>query len=381
VDSFMRLFFVLPIFFILLQSCSPRINELPTVDLQNPGSSKVARLSEMLSNCNLVKLETSNDILIGESTKYLVSDKFIITAGPERILLFSNSGKYIKTIATSGRGPNEYLNIVATGLDEKNNILYLNQRDDPGNILAYSILENNPVKKFSTGIKNLLYYIVVLNDTLLAISPGINFDCNFLFLSTSGRIVYTVKPPEGIGLGISISKLKDHFYYKPKQNDTVYIMRKFEKISYCFLNVENRATLANQEQGNFVSIPVIGFDFMIAQKIHASSIQIYPNDVIRFKYDLPRFYWINKKDFSVNELTGFHNDFFGTDEPFSDFRSHFSVCNEYGFLRYSAFELKQILNKAIGLDIMPDSIKLKIHKLNDELNEQDNPVLLIGKLK
>ena len=377
----MRLFIILIIFFISLQSCVSRINELPTVDLQNPGLSKVVNLSEIISTCNLVKLETSKDILIGDNTKYLVGDNFIITAGQEKILLFSSSGKYIKTIAIAGRGPNEYSNIVATGLDEKNNILYINQRDDPGNIMAYSFLKNDPVRKISTGIKNLLYYIVVLNDTLLAISPGLNIDCNFLILSTSGRIVHTVKPPEGIGLGISIAKLKDHFYYKPKQNDTVYIMEKFKKIPYCFLNVENPATLTNQEQGNFVHLTVIGLEFMIAQKLHVSSIQIYPNDVIRFKSDLRKFYWINKKNFSANELTGFYNDFFGTDEPFVDFISHFSVCNEYGFLRYSAFELKQILNKAIHSKDTPDSLKLKMNKLNIELNDLDNPVLLIGKLK
>lgn len=136
------------VFCFLQINCWSQKNTLPTVDLQNPKQKKVVKLSEMLSNLSLVKLETSKDILIGEGTKYLVSEKFIITAGSDKILLFSNTGKYIRTIAVTGKGPNEYANIVACVMDDKNGILYINQRDDPGIILSYNLNKNEPVRTF-----------------------------------------------------------------------------------------------------------------------------------------------------------------------------------------------------------------------------------------
>jgi hypothetical protein len=358
------------------------MNTLPTVALQNPKQKKVVRLSEMLSNFSLVKLETSKDILIGEGTKYLVSDKFIITAGPDKILLFSNKGKYIRTIAVTGKGPNEYANIVACTIDDKNGILYINQRDDPGIILAYNLNKNEPVRKIPTGKGNLLYYIVVLSNNVLAISPGNNMEYNILFLSTSGKILSEVSPSKGIGIGISISKVSDEVYYKPKQIDTLYIINNYKKVPYCYIKVESRATLTNNEKGNFVFLPSIGSNFMIAKKLHATNIE-YNSDyeALRYQIDKSTLYWIEKNDFTASEITGFYNDYFGIEETFNPYNNYLSVCNDFGFIRYSSFELKKWLNKTLESPDLDNSVKLKISKFNDDLNENDNPVLIFGKLK
>lgn len=377
----MKNFLIILVFCFSQLNCWTQSNVLPIVDLKNPKQKKVVKLSEMLSNFSLVKLETSTDILIGEGTKYLVSEKYIITAGPDKILLFTNTGKYIRTVAVTGRGPNEYSNIVACTVDDNNGILYINQRDAPEIILAYNLNRNEPVRKIQTGKTNLLYYIVVVSDNVLAISPGNNSEYNMLFLSTSGKILSEVSPSQGIGIGISISKVNNEFYYKPKQIDTVYVIKNYKKIPYCYLNVENRATLTNHEKGNLVFLSCIGSDFMIAKKLHAN-IQFDPEiEALRFQTDQSTLYWIEKKDFKASEITGFYNDYFGIDETFNSLNNYLSVCNDFGFIRYSSFGLKQWLNKTLESTKIDASIRLKISKFNAELDENDNPVLIIGKLK
>lgn len=373
--------FILFLFLCSLQlNCWSQKNTIPEVDLQNPQKTKLVRLSEMISNLSLVKLETSKEILIGQSTKFLVGDKNIIAVGEDKILLFSNTGKYIRTIAVTGRGPNEYENVVACTLDDKNGILYINQRDNPGTILAYNVNKNEPVRKISTGITNLLYYIVVLSDNVLAISPGNNEEYNLLFISTSGKILKKVYPSKGIGIGITISKAGDIFYYKPKQTDTLYIMENFNKVPYCYIKAENRATLTNHEKANFVILSNIGSNFMIARKLHVT-IQLGPNlDKIKYKPDKSAMYWIDKKDFSVSEITGFYNDYFGINEAFSPFLNYLSVCNDFGYISYPAFQLKQWLKKALESPDLDNSLRLKISKFNEGLDENDNPVLIYGKI-
>jgi hypothetical protein len=363
-------------------NCYSQKNTIPIVDLQNPKKTKIVRLSEMISNLSLVRLETSKDILIGKKAKYLVGEKFLITVGEDKILLFSNTGKYIKTIAVTGRGPNEYENVVACGLDDKNGILYINQRDFPGTILAYNLNKNEPVRKIQTGITHLLYYIVVQSDNVLAISPGWNEECNFLFISTSGKILKKVYPSKGIGIGIAISKVGDIFYYKPKQIDTLYIMENLNKVTYCFIKAENRATLANHEIANFVLLSNIGSNFMIVKKLRVNNIELSPNiEALKFKADESTLYWVDKKDFSVSEITGFYNDYFGINEAFNPFMNFLSVCNDFGYISYSSFQLKQWLTKTLESPDLDNSVKLKISKFNEGLDENDNPVLIFGKLK
>jgi hypothetical protein len=61
----------------------------------------------------LVPLETSDDVLIGQVNKLIVTDDRIIVAdtqgGKEPARLFDRSGKYISNIGNIGRSPEEYL--------------------------------------------------------------------------------------------------------------------------------------------------------------------------------------------------------------------------------------------------------------------------------
>ena len=95
-----------------------------------------------------MKLETNNEILLGQYTNYLVGEKYIITIDNDKILQFSNNGRFLRTLAKAGNGPDEFLRAEAFALDDKNDILYINHRGDSRNILAFDLKTGNVLKGY-----------------------------------------------------------------------------------------------------------------------------------------------------------------------------------------------------------------------------------------
>lgn len=92
-------------------------------------------------------------------------------------------------------------------------------------------------------------------------------------------------------------------------------------------------------------------------------------------------YFINKKDFTVTEITDFHNDFLGINENTDQWDNYLFITNNLGYVIYSSFELKQKIEEALESTKLDNLIKQRISALNQEIKENDNPVILTGKLK
>jgi hypothetical protein len=92
-------------------------------------------------------------------------------------------------------------------------------------------------------------------------------------------------------------------------------------------------------------------------------------------------YFINKNDYSVSEIKGFHNDFLGFNEELDQWNDYLFITNNLGYVCYSAFELKQNIEKTLESKKIDELIKHRISTLNEKIKENDNPILVIGKLK
>ncbi len=366
-----------------LIDCSSEKNNIPVINLQSTTQAKVINLSEMLKDVYIVQLETSPDILLGEDTYYLVSEKFIITIDREKILQFSGTGKYIRTLAKEGNGPDEFLRAEAFALDEKNEILYINHRGDSKNIGVYNLKDGKRIKRIPTGVDNLISQIAVLKDTVLVITPRMNQEYNLFYLSTTGRIISGIAPPvvKGIGLQSSIEKVLDKLYYMPKEYDTLYLAENTAKEPFCYFNVEDRFTYDNNEIGNFVYLSLIAPDFMIANKIHAAIKMNGDGETYSMNADKAELFLIDNKNFTVTGVKKFHNDFLGVEDPFDPWQNYLSTTDDLGFLRYSSFNLKQLIKKALETGNLENPIRQRISLLYGQINENDNPILVIGKYK
>ena len=370
---------------ILITSCTGgnRQKPVPVIDLQNPGETRDLYLSELLDDIGVVKLETNDEILLGQYTYYLVGERYIITIDNDKILQFSNYGRFLRTLAKAGNGPEEFIRAEAFALDDKNDILYINHRGDSRQISAYDLKTGGRIKRIPTGVDNLISQIIVSDDSMLTVVPRMNSDYNLYNLTTSGKIINGIAPPvvKGIGLQTSIDMVMNELYYMPKEYDTLYKVIQTSLKPYCFFHIEDRFTYENNEIGNFVYLSANAPGFMIANKAHASIKLNDDGETFSMNADKQTRYFINKKDFTVSEIKDFKNDFLGIDEELDQWDNYLFITNNLGFVCYSSFELKQKIEKALESNKLENTVKQRILNLNQEIKENDNPVILVGKLK
>jgi hypothetical protein len=210
-----------------------------------------------------------------------------------------------------------------------------------------------------------------------------NKDYNLYNLTTSGKLINGIAPPRvrGIGLQTSIDMVMNNLYYMPKEYDTLYIVNTTSCDPYCFFYVEDRFTYENNEIGNFVYLSANAPGFIIANKAHASIKLNDDGETFSMNADKLTRYFINKNDFTVTVIKDFKNDFLGFDEELDQWDDYLFITNNLGYVCYSAFELKQNIEKTLESKKIDELIKHRISTLNEKIKENDNPILVIGKLK
>lgn len=129
-------------------------NNSQIIDIPPDINKTILNLDAIIDSVYYVRLETNTDCLIGSIDKILFfNDKILIIKNLQRmsVLMFTDSGRFVKKIGTEGRGPGEYDRIRDVALDIKNkNIVIL---DDYGSKLLFYDFYGNFVKH-----KKLYYY-------------------------------------------------------------------------------------------------------------------------------------------------------------------------------------------------------------------------------
>ncbi len=98
---------------LFLVSCSPENNEndLRVIDVAGGvGRGRIMNLSEIASDIQYIPLETAEEMLIGGNSNYNYYENgiFYIKTGKGSFGIFDKTGKYIRTFNRLGRGPQEY---------------------------------------------------------------------------------------------------------------------------------------------------------------------------------------------------------------------------------------------------------------------------------
>ena len=119
-------FFVISLLAVLCISCQSKSTEIPVIDIDNPTGAVDLNISDLLNNITIVPLETNDDLLLSTAggTSFTVTNRYILVSTREKLLQFDRKGKYIRTLAIRGNGPNEFSYIYTRLVDEKLNRLY-----------------------------------------------------------------------------------------------------------------------------------------------------------------------------------------------------------------------------------------------------------------
>ena len=356
---------------------------IPTIDLQFSVKSKDINLSDLLVDIKIITLETTDNNLLGQNTYYLVGEKNIISVDQEKILQFSINGEFIRTLSKAGKGPNEFLRAEAFALDEKNDILFLFHRGDPNNILTFNLEDGLLDERIPTRGDNLISQIIVNEDSILIIVPRMNQDFNFYYLTKSGNFISGFPPPKtrNIGLQTSINMVDNQLFYMPKEYDTLFILNNYFFKPYCFFKIDDRFSYINNEIGNFIYLSANAPSFLIANKVHASIILNADGETFSMNADKQTRYFISKKDFSIYEITDYFNDFLGFKENLNQWESYLYVTDDIGYIFYSAFEMKQKIKEILNSGNISNQVRERVVELDKKIDENDNPILFVGKLK
>ncbi|MCL2738382.1 MAG: 6-bladed beta-propeller [Bacteroidales bacterium] len=108
----------------LATSCTNTSGDIPVIDLDNPIGYIDLKLSDLLDDITIVPLETRDDLLLSTRASFTVSSRYILADVQDKLLQFDRQGKFIRTLATQGNGPNEFEVIVNPLIDEDQEIFY-----------------------------------------------------------------------------------------------------------------------------------------------------------------------------------------------------------------------------------------------------------------
>lgn len=113
------------LFIVLITSCvSEKVGYEGAIVIQDPH--KVSTIaygdSRYFAHCKAIKLELSEESLIGEISQLEISDELIYVLDKKTVTLrvFDYTGKYLRAIGTRGNGPGEYLAVNAFYLNNLN---------------------------------------------------------------------------------------------------------------------------------------------------------------------------------------------------------------------------------------------------------------------
>lgn len=214
---------------------------LKTIDLASNFKleNEKMKLSDVVSNVEYIKLETTDESVIPNAVRLKTTDKYILVSDWvfEYIYLFNKEGKFIRKIGQLGQGPRQYrLGISYTANDS---IAYI-QTNWLGKIMKYRLSDNSFAGEIPA--KNTKEIYLLPNNNIVAVLRAGN-DIKKIFtaliMNNKGDTIAYKKPyinieriqksyPENY-LGELISwQTKGQICIYEFNNDTIYSIRKSE---------------------------------------------------------------------------------------------------------------------------------------------------------
>lgn len=108
--------------------------------------------TSILKNINFIKLETDNDILLGDITQTDVYEDDIFILCSTGLYVFDLSGNYIRSIRHTGDGPGEFLSPYSFWIDKKGHVFILDR-------------QLNKLQKYDAGSFNFVESITMPYDS------------------------------------------------------------------------------------------------------------------------------------------------------------------------------------------------------------------------
>jgi hypothetical protein len=360
--------------FALLTSCQnveqSQLN-LTSWDI-SAGSTSSEKLSEIiLPEYLLIPLETSSESLVSKIDKVVLhEDKIYILDGfsDARIKVFDISGKFLRTIGKLGEGPGEFRNPVDFFLMEDFIYIY----DNPDNLLKYNFM-GDFVESERTGISG--FKIENLQDKGFAIING----------GTSSNLLTT---------DARYGDIKSFFPYKSRFVDQLilYPLIKTENGDVLYRRFLNDTIFRLEETG--VPIPHLFIDhgdkgFSLEQNGRDVAINDEELENLTSSYAVNQLYLENDSHQLVFYFSSMSPSFALRNKEtsssrvfdFLNFENDITLTSNFAFTHASGGYFIGVVDpSAVFMDKKPlENYPEKMKKVLDQLEDGDNPILLLAK--
>ena len=357
---------------------------------------------------------------------------FAIGPGQWFCYAFGRDGRFITEIGRVGQGPGEYTTITGMSIDEKNQTLYL---ETTRSLLEYSwdgvfrrsirrpenmveflvkgvcyVRENLFIGHTENSRGNEAHTFLLFNDSGQVMKAFDNYVQFEITGNTAGPANHSMRP----------FKVKEHIYVKEYQNDTLFFLNEQDELipqfvfylgKYAFPLHLRKTVIFTQEwqetnyrnrliipEWNDYSYPMIGTPTHIFFSIWRGSRPSFPvpkgikqtmyangQSTEYESYKLLGVYDIDKKTTRLVDtdpffrMPGLINDL---DGGMSFWPRHYTSDNELVDI-WQSYEMKEILteNYFAAHEIKNPQAHQKLKELLNNLDWEDNPVIVIAKLK
>ena len=355
----------------------------------------VMSLSDLVESYEVIKLENRDEALVKTYPfGIFVTDNYILL-NPDAISpikLFTRKGQYVADIGGIGQGPGEYKTIHSCMIDEKQKRIYLG----PGRankILTYD-LKGNYLSDEAIHFKEIVHKPCIWMDhdkkhviTVVGLPFSENENSNF---EISNNVCWVQNREGDIVHRIPVN----HYGLIGDYSNALVTRRNVDAISFSISEVPmlrtRPDTLYHYDAVKNIITPCFTIDHVVSENQSActvlyetsrsywAQVTLYPNDLSSSvsSVRLPAFnVCVSKKDGNVRRIDRFTDPLLGLSYLF------LAMKNGYVCISYDPFELMDALDKVLTqTDLEPD-VRKRATDLRNSLHENDNDILIIGKLK
>ena len=419
------------------QNATDKTKSIAVIDVvNNLGKFQAIPLSECVTEMEYIPLETGDECLIAEWDTYsriIVTSSHIFVAGYRFCYAFGRDGHFIGKIGSFGQGPEEYRMINGLSIDENRQSVYI---DATYSLMEYSYdgvfrrsfaIPTTQIQWHDRLMSKYLNNVYFVRDSLFVGHAGNsmgNEKYNFQLINDLGQVVKsfdnhalfnrTNSSGSANETAMVPYRISENIYVKERLNDTLYCINAQNKLipEFVFDLGKYTYTKKDREEAKWTDpayfsqikvifvpalTPIVGApDYVFFSYVawNLSGKYTFPEMVVQpppagtIAIDMQRHLGIydivNKKTRlldtdSFSRMLGLTNDI---DGGLSFWPKYYTSNNELIDI-WQAYEMKKILTEQFfaAHEIKNSQAHQKLKELLKSLEEEDNPVIVIAKLK
>ena len=347
-------------------------------------------LSDLVEQIEYIPLETNDKCVVGKITHFDVSDNYIVTSvyQTKEVFLFARTGRFITKIGKQGQGPAEYISPGRVYIDELNKYVYV---QDSKKLLVYN-LAGKYIASFSFNRENILI-LAYNNNRFITGQMSTHSNEDFFVYGIWDPALKLIKQAvKGVPVEIR-GRFNSGAHYNPEFS--CYIYGGFPYLKESILNDTIYLLSKNNEFipkyvincGRYGITPGILGDtdhFSENYKKYVGGMYFYETS----NFLLSKYFFNGKMipcyfDKKANKLLYFSSED-GIQDDYSGGIDYWpsKQINNYWYAFYNASELLDKFAKQKKITPKgPSSTIEKIRSRIEKLDAEDNPVLIVVKLK